>query len=147
MSHNNHNIQQNNTTSDIDGLKMKENVQQVILQQEKTLPSTSTSPISIPSSSSSSSSTSATSTTDALKAASPPSASGIRKKKIARCGNAQCKKKIGLTGGLPCKCQITFCPACRDPIDHNCTFDFKAAGRAKIRDNNPKVVASKINKI
>ena len=57
-----------------------------------------------------------------------------------------CKKKIGLTG-FKCRCGYIFCSEHRYSDKHECTFDYKLAGRAGIAKANPKVVASKINKI
>ena len=143
-SSNNNNLQQQKCTSDnIDGLKVKENVQQqVILTQPNTMnsslngvvPASPTTPFQSPSQF-------FTGTVSApLENSTTP-----KKKTVARCGH--CSKRIGLSGGLPCKCERVFCAACRDPFDHACTFDFKSAAKAKIRQNNPKVEAAKINKI
>jgi len=57
-----------------------------------------------------------------------------------------CKKKIGLTG-FKCKCGYLFCSEHRYSDKHDCPFDYKLAGREVIAKANPKVVASKINKI
>lgn len=58
----------------------------------------------------------------------------------------KCKKKIGLTG-FKCRCGYIFCSEHRYSDKHECTFDYKLAGRQSIEKANPKVVASKINKI
>jgi len=58
----------------------------------------------------------------------------------------KCKKKIGLTG-FKCRCGYIFCSEHRYSDKHECTFDYKLAGRENIAKANPKVVASKINKI
>ena len=57
-----------------------------------------------------------------------------------------CNKKIGLTG-FTCRCGYIFCSEHRYSDKHECTFDYKLAGRQSIEKANPKVVASKINKI
>ena len=57
-----------------------------------------------------------------------------------------CNKKIGLTG-FTCRCGYIFCSEHRYSDKHECTFDYKLAGREGIAKANPKVVASKINKI
>ncbi|OWM71902.1 zinc finger A20 and AN1 domain-containing stress-associated protein 1-like [Punica granatum] len=60
-----------------------------------------------------------------------------------RCGG--CNKKVGLTG-FNCKCGKTFCGAHRYPESHNCTFDFKGAGRDAIAKANPVVKADKVER-
>lgn len=57
-----------------------------------------------------------------------------------------CRKKIGLTG-FKCRCGYIFCSEHRYSDKHDCPFDYKLAGRKDIAKANPKVVASKINKI
>ncbi|RAL43936.1 hypothetical protein DM860_014072 [Cuscuta australis] len=47
-----------------------------------------------------------------------------------RCGS--CWKKMGLMA-FNCKCGFTFCVAHHYPETHNCSFDFKAAGRVTLR--------------
>lgn len=43
-----------------------------------------------------------------------------------------CSKKVGLTGGLECKCGQLFCSKHRYPEQHACSFDFKNAERAQL---------------
>uniref|UniRef100_A0A0D9WVY6 AN1-type domain-containing protein n=1 Tax=Leersia perrieri TaxID=77586 RepID=A0A0D9WVY6_9ORYZ len=57
-----------------------------------------------------------------------------------------CRKKVGLTG-FQCRCGGTFCSTHRYTEAHNCTFDYKKAGRDQIARQNPVVIADKINKI
>eukprot|EP00252_Welwitschia_mirabilis_P023112 TRINITY_DN6460_c0_g1_i1.p1 TRINITY_DN6460_c0_g1~~TRINITY_DN6460_c0_g1_i1.p1 ORF type:complete len:167 (-),score=10.08 TRINITY_DN6460_c0_g1_i1:394-894(-) len=57
-----------------------------------------------------------------------------------------CRKRVGLTG-FKCRCGNTFCGLHRYAEKHNCTFDFKAAGREAIAKANPVVKASKVDKI
>lgn len=45
----------------------------------------------------------------------------------ARCGHAECKKKLMLSD-FECKCGNRYCATHRFPQEHACTFDFKAAG-------------------
>ena len=45
----------------------------------------------------------------------------------ARCGHAECKKKLMLSD-FECKCGTRYCGTHRFPQEHACTFDFKAAG-------------------
>jgi hypothetical protein len=59
---------------------------------------------------------------------------------------ASCRKKVGLLR-FPCRCGGTFCALHRYAEKHACGFDFKTAGREKIAENNPLVVAAKINNI
>ena len=57
-----------------------------------------------------------------------------------------CRKKVGLTG-FQCRCGGTFCSMHRYADSHECTFDYKKAGREQIAKQNPVVMAEKINKI
>ncbi|XP_029921062.1 AN1-type zinc finger protein 5-like [Myripristis murdjan] len=57
-----------------------------------------------------------------------------------------CRKKIGLTG-FDCRCGNMFCFAHRYSDKHNCPYDYKAEAAAKIRKENPVVVAEKIQRI
>ncbi|XP_038973397.1 zinc finger A20 and AN1 domain-containing stress-associated protein 9-like [Phoenix dactylifera] len=57
-----------------------------------------------------------------------------------------CRKKIGLTG-FKCRCGGTFCSAHRYSETHECSFDYKSAGRQYIAKENPVVKAEKIRKI
>ncbi|XP_040013837.1 AN1-type zinc finger protein 5-like [Xiphias gladius] len=57
-----------------------------------------------------------------------------------------CRKKIGLTG-FDCRCGNVFCGLHRYSDKHNCPYDYKAEAAAKIRKENPVVVADKIQRI
>ena len=57
-----------------------------------------------------------------------------------------CRKKVGLLG-LPCRCKGVFCEKCLDPDKHECTFDFAARHQEILEKKNPKIVASKVEKI
>lgn len=65
-------------------------------------------------------------------------------KSILRC--TICRKRVGLTG-FRCRCDNLFCGTHRYSDSHDCSFDYKAAGRAEIMKNNPVVRAAKIIKI
>lgn len=69
---------------------------------------------------------------------------GEKQKNPNRCFS--CNKKVGLTGFL-CRCGSTFCPSHRYSDKHDCSFDYKAAGRNAIAKANPTVIASKVEKI
>ncbi|XP_063311116.1 AN1-type zinc finger protein 5 [Pelobates fuscus] len=82
---------------------------------------------------------------------SPPSTSQSEEKgtelpkpKKNRC--FMCRKKIGLTG-FDCRCGNLFCGLHRYSDKHNCPYDYKAEAAAKIRKENPVVVAEKIQRI
>ncbi|KAJ1381331.1 Zinc finger, AN1-type [Sesbania bispinosa] len=60
-----------------------------------------------------------------------------------RCGS--CNKKVGLTGFV-CKCGTTFCGTHRYPEKHQCSYDFKTAGRDVISKANPIIKADKIQR-
>ncbi|XP_077593414.1 AN1-type zinc finger protein 5-like [Stigmatopora nigra] len=57
-----------------------------------------------------------------------------------------CRKKVGLTG-FDCRCGNMFCGFHRYSDQHNCPYDYKAEAVAKIRKDNPVVVADKIQRI
>ncbi|KAM4533259.1 AN1-type zinc finger protein 5-like isoform 1-T1 [Fundulus diaphanus] len=73
-----------------------------------------------------------------VKASEPP------KPKKNRC--FMCRKKVGLTG-FGCRCGNLFCGIHRYSDKHDCPYDYKAAAAAKIRKENPMVVAEKIQRI
>lgn len=56
-------------------------------------------------------------------------------KKTKRC--FEFNKKLGLFH-FDCKCENIFCPKCRHPENHNCTFDFKNDGRIKLEEQMEK---------
>ncbi|KAK8710606.1 hypothetical protein V6N13_145920 [Hibiscus sabdariffa] len=56
-----------------------------------------------------------------------------------------CRKKVGLTA-FKCRCESTFCGEHRYPEKHECSFDFKGAGRDAIAKANPVVKADKVNR-
>lgn len=58
----------------------------------------------------------------------------------------ECNKRVGYTG-FTCRCGFTYCGSHRHAEAHKCTFDYKAQGREQLANNNPLVVASKVNKI
>ncbi|XP_008422823.1 AN1-type zinc finger protein 5-like [Poecilia reticulata] len=57
-----------------------------------------------------------------------------------------CRKKVGLTG-FGCRCGNLFCGVHRYSDKHDCPYDYKADAAAKIRKENPMVVAEKIQRI
>ncbi|KAM4527628.1 AN1-type zinc finger protein 5-like isoform 2-T2 [Odontesthes bonariensis] len=66
------------------------------------------------------------------------------KPKKNRC--SMCRKKLGLTG-FDCRCGNLFCGIHRYSDKHNCPYDYKSEAAAKIRKENPMVVADKIQRI
>ncbi|XP_064032297.1 AN1-type zinc finger protein 5-like isoform X2 [Pogoniulus pusillus] len=71
-------------------------------------------------------------------------ASELPKPKKNRC--FMCRKKVGLTG-FDCRCGNLFCGLHRYSDKHNCPYDYKTEAAAKIRKENPVVVAEKIQRI
>ncbi|KAG1363859.1 zinc finger A20 and AN1 domain-containing stress-associated protein 1 [Cocos nucifera] len=65
-------------------------------------------------------------------------------RRVNRC--AGCRKRVGLTG-FRCRCGKLFCAEHRYSDRHDCSFDYKAAGREAIARENPVVRAAKIVKI
>ncbi|CAH8391984.1 unnamed protein product [Eruca vesicaria subsp. sativa] len=56
-----------------------------------------------------------------------------------------CNKKVGILG-FKCKCGSTFCGEHRYPERHDCSFDFKEAGRGEIAKANPVIKADKVQR-
>lgn len=52
-----------------------------------------------------------------------------------------------VVSGFECRCGNVFCGLHRYSDKHDCTFDYKAEGRAKITKDNPVILAEKIQKI
>ncbi|KAJ8402027.1 hypothetical protein AAFF_G00372620 [Aldrovandia affinis] len=58
----------------------------------------------------------------------------------------QCRKKLGLIG-FDCRCGNVFCGLHRYSDQHSCPYDYRAEAAARIRRENPVVVAHKIQRI
>eukprot|EP00357_Protocruzia_adherens_P029174 CAMPEP_0114993860 /NCGR_PEP_ID=MMETSP0216-20121206/12783_1 /TAXON_ID=223996 /ORGANISM="Protocruzia adherens, Strain Boccale" /LENGTH=176 /DNA_ID=CAMNT_0002357587 /DNA_START=148 /DNA_END=678 /DNA_ORIENTATION=- len=58
----------------------------------------------------------------------------------------KCNKKIGLTG-FKCKCEYLFCGSHRHAEDHDCEFDHKGLHKQKLSEQNPTVIAAKLERI
>ncbi|KAG2242327.1 hypothetical protein Bca52824_095826 [Brassica carinata] len=56
-----------------------------------------------------------------------------------------CNKKVGILG-FKCRCGSTFCGEHRYPERHDCSFDFKEAGRGEIAKANPVIKADKLQR-
>mmetsp|Transcript_10562 Transcript_10562/g.25016 ORF Transcript_10562/g.25016 Transcript_10562/m.25016 type:complete len:178 (+) Transcript_10562:98-631(+) len=69
---------------------------------------------------------------------------GSKKPKTSRCFT--CKKKVGLTG-FTCRCGGTFCGIHRYSDKHECSFDYKTAGREQLAKANPTIAPEKVDKI
>ncbi|GAM26264.1 hypothetical protein SAMD00019534_094390 [Acytostelium subglobosum LB1] len=57
-----------------------------------------------------------------------------------------CTKKVGLLG-FKCRCDYVYCSTHRYADKHECSFDYKTAGKAALAKANPVIAGSKINKI
>ncbi|KAH6772958.1 A20/AN1-like zinc finger family protein [Perilla frutescens var. hirtella] len=66
------------------------------------------------------------------------------KREVNRCSG--CRRKVGLTG-FRCRCGELFCADHRYSDRHDCSYDYKAAGREAIARENPVVKAAKMVKI
>ncbi|KAK9065420.1 hypothetical protein SSX86_016803 [Deinandra increscens subsp. villosa] len=66
------------------------------------------------------------------------------KKEVSRCSG--CRKRVGLTG-FRCRCGDLFCAEHRYSDRHDCSYDYKTAGREAIARDNPVVKAAKIVRI
>ncbi|XP_039008579.1 zinc finger A20 and AN1 domain-containing stress-associated protein 5-like isoform X2 [Hibiscus syriacus] len=70
--------------------------------------------------------------------------SGTEKKVVNRCSG--CRRRVGLTG-FRCRCGELFCADHRYSDRHDCSYDYKTAGREAIARENPVVKAAKIIKV
>ncbi|KAK1319264.1 Zinc finger A20 and AN1 domain-containing stress-associated protein 11 [Acorus calamus] len=81
-----------------------------------------------------------------LKPPSPPETAPALSKStpaavsVKQCSS--CNRKVGLTG-FRCRCGDLFCGRHRYSDTHDCSFDYKAAGREEISKANPVVRASR----
>ncbi|XP_007897519.1 AN1-type zinc finger protein 4 [Callorhinchus milii] len=58
-----------------------------------------------------------------------------------------CGKKTGLATSYECRCGNNFCATHRYAETHECTYDYKSAGRRYLQETNPVVSAPKLPKI
>ncbi|KAL8245510.1 hypothetical protein R6Q59_011768 [Mikania micrantha] len=68
----------------------------------------------------------------------------VKRREISRCSG--CRRKVGLMG-FRCRCGEMFCADHRYSDRHDCSYDYKAAGREAIARENPVVRAAKILKV
>ncbi|XP_010273362.1 PREDICTED: zinc finger A20 and AN1 domain-containing stress-associated protein 5-like [Nelumbo nucifera] len=54
-----------------------------------------------------------------------------------------CSKRVGLLD-FTCRCGSTFCSLHPYPEEHDCSFDFKTAGRLAIAEVNATIKANKL---
>lgn len=69
-----------------------------------------------------------------------------RPREVTRCSGSGCRKRIGLMG-FQCRCGDVFCSEHRYSDRHDCSYDYKAAGREAIARENPVVRAAKLLKV
>ena len=65
---------------------------------------------------------------------------------IVKLGCQKCKRKSS-TFGFTCKCGVLFCIRCRMPEEHGCTFNYKKEAAELLENQNPKILAEKLDKI
>mgnify|MGYP004715480073 CR=1 FL=1 len=65
---------------------------------------------------------------------------------VNRCSCTGCRRKLGLMG-FRCRCGDMFCSEHRYSDRHDCSYDYKTAGREAIARENPVVKAPKILKV
>ncbi|XP_074501947.1 AN1-type zinc finger protein 4 [Sebastes fasciatus] len=70
---------------------------------------------------------------------------GSKKKSSKHC--FLCGKKTGLATSYECRCGHNFCATHRYAETHDCTYDYKSAGRRFLQDTNPLISAPKLPKI
>jgi len=68
----------------------------------------------------------------------------VAKKEVNRCSG--CRRRVGLTG-FRCRCGELFCWEHRYSDRHDCSYDYKTAGREAIARENPVVKAAKIVRV
>ena len=58
-----------------------------------------------------------------------------------------CKRKLTIVEGIrgTCRCTKVFC--CQHIIKHSCKFDYKTLEQKRLVQENPLIVATKLNKI
>jgi len=71
-------------------------------------------------------------------------AAASARRSVNRCSG--CRRKVGLTG-FRCRCGELFCSEHRYSDRHDCSYDYKAAGREAIARENPVVKAAKIVRV
>ncbi|XP_047459446.1 AN1-type zinc finger protein 4 [Mugil cephalus] len=70
---------------------------------------------------------------------------GTKKKSSKHC--FLCGKKTGLATSYECRCGQNFCATHRYAETHDCSYDYKSAGRRFLQDANPLISAPKLPKI
>ena len=65
---------------------------------------------------------------------------------MVKCAFEGCKKKIKLTD-YPCKCEVIYCKFHRDPLIHNCIYDYKENNNKQKKIEALKCVSEKLDKI
>ncbi|CAJ1067659.1 AN1-type zinc finger protein 4 isoform X1 [Xyrichtys novacula] len=70
---------------------------------------------------------------------------GSKKKSSKHC--FLCGRKTGLATSYECRCGHNFCASHRYAETHDCTFDYKSAGRRFLQETNPLISAPKLPKI
>lgn len=70
---------------------------------------------------------------------------GGKKKSSKHC--FLCAKKTGLATSYECRCGHNFCATHRYAETHDCTYDYKSAGRRILQETNPLISAPKLPKI
>lgn len=68
----------------------------------------------------------------------------VEKRVVNRCSG--CRRKVGLTG-FRCRCGELFCGEHRYSDRHDCSYDYKSAGRDAIARENPVIKAAKIVRV
>ena len=58
-----------------------------------------------------------------------------------------CKKKLGLSNYVVCKCSLTFCFKHISHSEHNCQYDYKKNNKEQLLLQNPVCVNEKIRSI
>lgn len=78
--------------------------------------------------------------------ATAPAAPAEPPTRAKRCCMEGCKKKLALTD-FPCKCGKIHCSQHRASEVHNCTYDYKTAGKEQLTRAMPNVTAKKVDVI
>ncbi|KAI3809503.1 hypothetical protein L1987_25479 [Smallanthus sonchifolius] len=81
---------------------------------------------------------------EAVELSDKSTSNSFKRREVNRCSG--CKRKVGLIG-FRCRCGEMFCSEHRYSDRHDCSYDYKAAGREAIARENPVVRAAKILKV
>lgn len=69
----------------------------------------------------------------------------LQQKNKKRCWS--CRRRVGISSGIECRCGFIFCGEHRYADSHKCTFDHKQYQTQRLREANPTIVKKKFDRI